>query len=460
MQSIQPADAAQFRALIDQIKRNHPLRDVLEGAGVKFRSASGGWIVAPCPFPNHSDSSPSFKINQRRNPNSFICFGCGARGDVFDFVRDYFGKPTLDDQVRHLTGRGIFDLIGGHNEDGAAQRQALAQAAQEQERRRVEREQREAKLAPVPDDKAAPVYEALLDLLELGDAHREEILIDRGFSPDIAYALGWRSLPVSRDRRLDLCSQLSRMRFDLWRVPGFFRLPKDAGANAGKWCLGGSRLGHREISDQAKEQVWPVYGLILPTRNEQGRVVRLKIRNSSAPAEASEDIRERFWPQKYMALSTSQRTGGANAGVRVHFAGPPDGGRFPGVLWATEGEIKSDISAHLLQARFAGLPGVSQNTELLIEAAKRNGFKQIFIAMDAEQKIHVHVAISRIAVQARWEDIEPRVVIWDESHGKGLDNLLVRGQAWTTLSDTEWWQSLRDDERLSVEKRLAGSCVG
>ncbi len=35
-----------------------------------------------CPF--HNEKSPSFSINQEHQ--FFICFGCGAKGDVFKFV--------------------------------------------------------------------------------------------------------------------------------------------------------------------------------------------------------------------------------------------------------------------------------------------------------------------------------------------------------------------------------------
>ena len=36
-----------------------------------------------CPF--HNDRTPSMKVDKR-----FHCFGCGADGDVIDFVCDYY----------------------------------------------------------------------------------------------------------------------------------------------------------------------------------------------------------------------------------------------------------------------------------------------------------------------------------------------------------------------------------
>jgi DNA primase len=38
-----------------------------------------------CPFPDHPDSDPSFKVYHETN--SFHCFGCKKTGSVIDFIR-------------------------------------------------------------------------------------------------------------------------------------------------------------------------------------------------------------------------------------------------------------------------------------------------------------------------------------------------------------------------------------
>ena len=45
--------------------------------------------MACCPF--HSDKHPSMKLDNR-----FHCFGCGADGDVINFVERMFGLSPLD----------------------------------------------------------------------------------------------------------------------------------------------------------------------------------------------------------------------------------------------------------------------------------------------------------------------------------------------------------------------------
>lgn len=42
-----------------------------------------------CPF--HNDKHPSMKVDKR-----FYCFGCGASGDVIDFVKLYFDLPVKE----------------------------------------------------------------------------------------------------------------------------------------------------------------------------------------------------------------------------------------------------------------------------------------------------------------------------------------------------------------------------
>ena len=58
-----------------------------------------------CPF--HSERTASFKIYPKSN--SFYCFGCGAGGDVIDFVRLLYG---LDFRQACLRLEADFGLVG------------------------------------------------------------------------------------------------------------------------------------------------------------------------------------------------------------------------------------------------------------------------------------------------------------------------------------------------------------
>lgn len=69
------------RELSEQVKQLVPIRTAVAYYG--FVPDRAGFIA--CPF--HAERSPSCKIYE----SSFYCFGCGAGGDVINFVKLLFG---------------------------------------------------------------------------------------------------------------------------------------------------------------------------------------------------------------------------------------------------------------------------------------------------------------------------------------------------------------------------------
>lgn len=80
---------------LDILRRDNPLPEVAARV-VALRSTGAEW-VACCPF--HADRSPSFTIYDRGS--RFHCFGCGAGGDVLDFVQRAYAV-TLPEAARML----------------------------------------------------------------------------------------------------------------------------------------------------------------------------------------------------------------------------------------------------------------------------------------------------------------------------------------------------------------------
>lgn len=70
--------------VFDAVKQSIPTRQAAELYGVKVRRNN----MAACPF--HNDRTPSMKVDKR-----FHCFGCGADGDVIDFVSRLYGISSL-----------------------------------------------------------------------------------------------------------------------------------------------------------------------------------------------------------------------------------------------------------------------------------------------------------------------------------------------------------------------------
>jgi phage/plasmid primase-like uncharacterized protein len=76
-------------------------------------------LVGRCPI--HGERTPSFKINLQRQ--AFHCFGCGAKGDVFDLV----AKVERVDIGRAL--RRVRELVGGAGADPRAVAERAARMA-------------------------------------------------------------------------------------------------------------------------------------------------------------------------------------------------------------------------------------------------------------------------------------------------------------------------------------------
>ncbi len=79
-----------------ELKARHPLGDAVEAAGIALRG-KGRVRQGVCPF--HQEAEGSFTVYA--DSERFWCFGCGAGGDVLDFVGRMEGL-TLPEAIRRL----------------------------------------------------------------------------------------------------------------------------------------------------------------------------------------------------------------------------------------------------------------------------------------------------------------------------------------------------------------------
>ena len=83
---------------IPALKARHPLGDTVEAAGVRLRGR-GRVRQGVCPF--HDEAEGSFTVYG--DSERFYCFGCGAGGDVLDFIRRA-ENLSLPDAIARLDG--------------------------------------------------------------------------------------------------------------------------------------------------------------------------------------------------------------------------------------------------------------------------------------------------------------------------------------------------------------------
>ena len=88
---------------VEKIKERLSIVDVISSY-LKLEK-SGSNYKAPCPF--HNEKTPSFFISPSRN--SYYCFGCGAKGDIFTFVEQFEGLD-FKGSLKQLAARAGVDL--------------------------------------------------------------------------------------------------------------------------------------------------------------------------------------------------------------------------------------------------------------------------------------------------------------------------------------------------------------
>lgn len=96
---------------IDEVKARTNIADIVSDR-VALKSAGVGSLKGLCPF--HDEKSPSFHV--RPQVGYYHCFGCGASGDVYSFLRE-MDHVSFTEAVERLAGRIGYTL---QYEDGGA----------------------------------------------------------------------------------------------------------------------------------------------------------------------------------------------------------------------------------------------------------------------------------------------------------------------------------------------------
>lgn len=92
----------------DFIDKVRDANDIVEIIGQYTElKGSGHRFMGRCPFPDHSDKSPSFSVSV--DQQFFYCFGCKKGGNVFHFL-EYFNGLSFPEAVEFLAKRASIPL--------------------------------------------------------------------------------------------------------------------------------------------------------------------------------------------------------------------------------------------------------------------------------------------------------------------------------------------------------------
>jgi putative DNA primase/helicase len=254
--------------------------------------------------------------------------------------------------------------------------------------------------APLPNpadpDVLDAVYNAMLDRLSLSDSHRQS-LSKRQLGAEAIERNRYRTMINGRQESLakELAGEFGRETILL--VPGFIE------------------DGHKKLSMSCCP------GLLIPVRDEPGRIIRMSNRPDIVKNGA-----------KYLWLS-SARFGGPSSGAVPHV---PLASHSSGTIGRiTEGALKSDISVELDGVPTIGAPGVGV-WKACISIAGALGWQTVCAAYDADWHGNKDVAgaLYSLGTGITEGGFNLQFATWDEADAKGLDDLLASGKTPTIIS--------------------------
>ena len=211
-------------------------------------------------------------------------------------------------------------------------------------------------------------YSAFLDRCPLEPDHAEHLRSVRRLSEDTITRCQFASIPALAVA-MEICDELEREGIDLDYIPGFYL-----------------------ESHRRRIKFGGMKGIFIPIRNAQGQITAMQVRRDVA--------KER----RYMLFSSAtgrDKEGksfdllrGASSGVPPHYARP---WRVADRVCITEGPLKAEIAAEIIDAPFVGLVGVGtfdQNFGWRLRTDFPN-LKSAAIAYDADAATNDAVALQR-----------------------------------------------------------------
>ncbi len=212
-------------ALKEEIRARADIVDVV-GRHVRLQKA-GGTHKGLCPF--HQEKSPSFNVDPRKQ--AYHCFGCGAGGDVFNFVMEFEHVDFMSAMERLANQVGVPFEFDGHGDGQKGPKKDRLFSLHEQ---------------------AATYFQRQLNAPETGRIARE-YLDRRQLKPQWMETFGVGFAPESFSALLEAMRDQGFTQEEL-EASGLFAERENAG-------------GREKLYDRFRER------LMFPIRDELGRVI-------------------------------------------------------------------------------------------------------------------------------------------------------------------------------------------
>lgn len=262
-------------------------------------------------------------------------------------------------------------------------------------------------------------YTAFLSMLTLSKGHREHLQMVRGLPDEQIERYGYKSMPPFYMCR-SLAERLLQKGCQLEGVPGFYQ--KD-----GVWTIASSSY---------------TAGILIPARTRTGMISGFQIRLDT-PLKNEDDLPEKAGA-KYIWFSSAGKPKGTSSGSPAHFVGDPDAG----VVYVTEGLLKSDIAHYLMNRSFAATAGVNNmaQLEVLLKELAENGTHTIIETEDMDKYRNEAAAKGALKLYelAKKYGMKCRGLNWNPNY-KGVDDWQLALKRNSTV---------KEDRRMNFRQRL------
>ena len=310
---------------------------------------------------------------------------------------------------------------------------------------------------PAPIEQRHAVLGRMNEVLKLNDRDRAN-LHERGLDDATITRYDYKSVPTRAEAAL-ITRQLVAEGYDLKNVPGFYR----PDADKDEWKMNVSRW-HR--------------GFMVPALDVDGRIQGQQIRRAELhplidastgdvkvdPVTGEAKMEARYvWFTSAHKPATSEREevlrhDGASSGSPVHFRNP-ELMRATGEAILTEGVLKADVIAHYLERGVIGVAGVGNFPKEFGKELREQmpELKKVMIAYDADvvRNPHVQLHLEKLHKNLETAGLEVKVLKWEESRGKGLDDYLKHTLEELRFGELPQWE--RAAAQRGVLHEIGGS---